>query len=71
MYTTICHELSHARKAWSEALVDPCLLSGRMIRLHAPPPLSRQQIVSISQPPYVSPVQLTDGRMGGGGCGAE
>jgi hypothetical protein len=28
MYTTIRHELRHARKAWPGTLVDPCLLSG-------------------------------------------
>jgi hypothetical protein len=35
-----------------------------MIRLHAHPlpPLSRQQLVSLSQSSYVSPVELTDGR---------
>jgi hypothetical protein len=27
MYTTIRHELRHARKAWPGILVDPCLLS--------------------------------------------
>jgi hypothetical protein len=26
MYTTIRHELSHARKAWPGILADPCLL---------------------------------------------
>ena len=30
MYTTICHELRHARKAWPGILVGPCLLSGDM-----------------------------------------
>jgi hypothetical protein len=28
MYTTSCHELRHARKAWPGIIVDPCLLSG-------------------------------------------
>ncbi len=28
MYTTVCHELYHARKARPGTLVDPCLLSG-------------------------------------------
>jgi hypothetical protein len=28
MYTTISHELRHARKAWPGTPVDPCLLSG-------------------------------------------
>ncbi len=28
IYTTFRHELRHARKAWSDTLVDPCLLSG-------------------------------------------
>ncbi len=27
MYTTIRHELRHARKAWPGTLEDPCLLS--------------------------------------------
>jgi hypothetical protein len=27
-FTTIRHELRQARKAWSDTLVDPCLLSG-------------------------------------------
>jgi hypothetical protein len=27
MYTTIRHELRHARKVWSGTLLDPCLLS--------------------------------------------
>ncbi len=38
-----------------------------------PPPLSLQQIVSLSQSSCVSPVQLTDGRRGGEGgrLGAE
>jgi hypothetical protein len=35
-----------------------------MIRLHARPLLSRQQIVSLSQPSCVSAVQLTNGRVG-------
>jgi hypothetical protein len=41
------------------------LSCGRMIRLHAHPlllPLSRQQVASLSQPSYVSPVKLTDGK---------
>jgi hypothetical protein len=31
MYTTIRHELLHARKAWPGILVDPCLLSGLLL----------------------------------------
>ncbi len=27
MYTTIRHEIRHARKAWPGTLVDPCLVS--------------------------------------------
>jgi hypothetical protein len=27
MYTTVRHELRHARKTWPSTLVDPCLLS--------------------------------------------
>jgi hypothetical protein len=44
------------------------LFCGRMIRLHAQPlpHLSRQQAVSLSQSSFVSPVELTDGRGGGG-----
>ncbi len=30
MYTTIRHELHHARKAWPVTLVDPCFLSGHV-----------------------------------------
>ncbi len=43
------------------------LSSGRMIRLHANPhpPLSREQVVSLSQSSCVSPVELTDERGGG------
>jgi hypothetical protein len=36
-----------------------------------PPTLSHQQVASLSQSSCVSPVQLTDGREGGGGYGAE
>ncbi len=32
MYTTIRHELLHAKKAWSGTLVDPCPLSGHDIK---------------------------------------
>jgi hypothetical protein len=28
MYTTICHDLCYAKKAWPSTLVDPCYLSG-------------------------------------------
>jgi hypothetical protein len=35
-----------------------------------PHPLSRQQVVSVSQSSFVSPVDLRDGR-GGGGVGEE
>jgi hypothetical protein len=33
--------------------------------------LSRQQVTSLSQSSYVSPFELTDGREGGAGRGAE
>ncbi len=37
-----------------------------------PDPLSRQQVVSLSQSSFVSPVELSDGRGGGrGGGGAK
>jgi hypothetical protein len=52
----------------------PRLFCGRLNRLHAHllHPLSRQQIVSLSQVSCVSPFELTDGRggRGGGGRGA-
>ncbi len=35
------------------------------------PLLSRQQVVSLSKSSCVSPVELTDGRGGGGGVGEE
>ncbi len=48
------------------------LFCGRMIRPHASPlPLSRPQMIYLSQSFCVSPVQLTDGRGGGDVRGAE
>ncbi len=49
------------------------LSCGRMIRLlaHPLPSLSWQQVVSLSQSPCVSLVELTDGRVGEGVCGGE
>jgi hypothetical protein len=49
------------------------LCCGRMIRLlaHPLPSLSWQQVVSVSQSPCVSPVELTDGRGGEGVCGGS
>jgi hypothetical protein len=35
MYTTLCHELCHARKAWPGTLVDPGLLSGWVFVINA------------------------------------
>jgi hypothetical protein len=47
----------------------PGFLSRRMIwLLPHPSPLSRQQVVSLSQSSCVSPIQLTDGREGGEGA---
>jgi hypothetical protein len=36
MYTTIRHELRHAKKAWPGTLVDPYLLSGRTLQAVKP-----------------------------------
>jgi hypothetical protein len=35
------------------------------------PPLSRQQVISLSQSSCVSPIKLTDGMGGGGGVGGK
>ncbi len=50
-------------------LLRTALSCGRMIWfLPLPsPPISRKQVVSLSQSSGVSPVEITDGREGGGG----
>ncbi len=53
MYTTIRHELPHARKAWPVTLVDPCLLSGYdnpMLESTISPPSGTENRVSELSP---------------------